>query len=48
MQLHFRGELAFVTATLTHRGTTRIEPFDVVPLDVASWWPPAAPDRVPR
>jgi Uma2 family endonuclease len=22
----------------------RIEPFDVVPLDVARWWPPAAPD----
>jgi Uma2 family endonuclease len=21
----------------------RIEPFDVVPLDVASWWPPLAP-----
>ena len=21
----------------------RIEPFDVVPIDVASWWPPASP-----
>jgi hypothetical protein len=21
----------------------RIEPFDTVPLDVASWWPPTAP-----
>jgi len=23
----------------------RIEPFDVVPLNVADWWPPAAPDE---
>jgi Uma2 family endonuclease len=22
----------------------RIEPFDVIPLAVADWWPPAAPD----
>jgi hypothetical protein len=21
----------------------RIEPFDVVPIDVASWWPPESP-----
>ena len=25
----------------------RIEPFDEVPLDVASWWPPAPPERAP-
>jgi Uma2 family endonuclease len=25
----------------------RIEPFDAVPLDVASWWPPAAPEIKP-
>lgn len=23
----------------------RIEPFDVVPLNVASWWPPATSER---
>jgi len=26
----------------------RIEPFDVVPIDVASWWPPTAPEGTSR
>jgi hypothetical protein len=25
----------------------RIEPFDVVPLNVADWWPPAVHERKP-
>jgi Uma2 family endonuclease len=26
----------------------RVEPFDVVPLDIASWWPPAGPEGQAR
>jgi Uma2 family endonuclease len=33
--------------TYTDETEARIEPFDTVPLHIASWWPPAAPDTAP-
>lgn len=33
--------------TDTDETEARIEPFDTVPLNLASWWPPAAPDTAP-
>lgn len=31
--------------TYSEETEARIEPFDVVPIHVADWWPPAAPDE---
>lgn len=33
--------------TYSEETEARIEPFDVVPLNVAEWWPPAAPEGPP-
>ena len=36
-----------IIGTYSDETEVRIEPFDVVPLNVADWWPPAAPDSQP-
>jgi Uma2 family endonuclease len=33
--------------TYSDETEARIEPFDVVPLDITDWWPPVAPDTSP-
>jgi Uma2 family endonuclease len=36
-----------IIGTYSDETEARIAPFDVVPLNVADWWPPAAPERQP-
>ena len=38
------GDAWRVIGTYSDETEARIAPFDVVPLNVADWWPPTAPD----
>jgi hypothetical protein len=36
-----------IIGTYSDETEARIEPFDVIPLNVADWWPPAPPGSQP-